>query len=194
MRQSYLIQRLKAPLKLEGRLDIAFGGGLKNGGLSKEAMKLIKEIWSFDYMGSSEFEWGAVPEALEKIGVIANDLVSGSFKPHYKYHSWGFGGEPSKDFSGEIEVYYLCPKEMENEVKERIAVWAIGGGKGETTKERIQLDQYMSPYRSKYDKEVQGWLEMDNGFMFFIDETMWRKTCKLFGINVSFKKKVQKAK
>ncbi|MDO8604190.1 MAG: hypothetical protein Q7K40_02200 [bacterium] len=30
----------------------------------------------------------------------------------------------------------------------------------------------------------QGWLELDNGFMFFVNEDMWREFCKLFGVVV----------
>ena len=30
--------------------------------------------------------------------------------------------------------------------------------------------------------QVRGWLELDNGFFFFTDETMWRNTATIFGI------------
>ena len=47
---------------------------MRNGGLSSEAMDLIRGIWAFDYMGAAEFEFGAVPKALQKIA--ASDLTS----------------------------------------------------------------------------------------------------------------------
>lgn len=71
-RNPYLIQRLDRPRTSDGPLgDIsrcfAFGGGLKDGGMSKEAYALVAKLWRFDYMGASEFEWGAVPAALAAI-------------------------------------------------------------------------------------------------------------------------------
>ena len=62
MKRSYLIQRLLKPHDNVMLSAFAFGGGLVNGGFSKEAMNILKSVFSFDYMGSAEFEWGAVPE------------------------------------------------------------------------------------------------------------------------------------
>lgn len=70
--RSWLVQRLRKPPKREHPIfgkdnPFSFGGGLQNGGLSGEAMDLLREVWSFDYMGAAEFEWGAVPEALSRL-------------------------------------------------------------------------------------------------------------------------------
>ena len=48
---------------------------MRNGGLSNEAMDLIRGIWSFDYMGASEFEWGAIPKALGEIAKLKPDGI-----------------------------------------------------------------------------------------------------------------------
>ena len=70
MKRTYLIQRLEKPrtLKIAGvelkDNPFSFGGGLRNGGLSKDATDLLRPLFSFDYMGAAEFEFGAVPEAL----------------------------------------------------------------------------------------------------------------------------------
>ncbi len=57
MRDSWLIQRLKPayPGLVQLWVDnpFAFGGGLRNGGLSGEAMNLLRGIFSFDYMGAA---------------------------------------------------------------------------------------------------------------------------------------------
>lgn len=91
MKESYLIQRLKKPFKIEDKLKnlqnmFSFGGGLTNGGLSKEAVSLIRNIFSFDYMGSSEFEWGAVPEAMKKIAQegLKKNLITAARILEYK--------------------------------------------------------------------------------------------------------------
>jgi len=53
MKDTYLVQRLNKPVSNTGMEMFSFGGGLKNGGLSGDAMKLLRPIFSFDYMGSS---------------------------------------------------------------------------------------------------------------------------------------------
>lgn len=56
MKDSYLIQRLQKTVHSSNELlntlgeALAFGGGKKNGGLSKEAMNLLRPIFSFDYI------------------------------------------------------------------------------------------------------------------------------------------------
>lgn len=57
LKQTYLVQRLNRPTNGYDN-PFSFGGGLKNGGLSEDAMKLLRPIFSFDYMGSAEFEFG----------------------------------------------------------------------------------------------------------------------------------------
>ena len=82
MERSWLVQRLGKPYKrgLLGGKDnpFSFGGGFKNGGLSDEAMDLIRGIWSFDYMGAAEYEFGAVPAALNTIAqaAVAKNLAT----------------------------------------------------------------------------------------------------------------------
>jgi len=41
--------------------------------------------------------------------------------------------------------------------------------------------------------DVVGWLELDNGFMFFSDQKMWRASCDWFGVKTPSKKKVSKS-
>ena len=90
MEKSRLIQILLKPYKTGGILDnsdnpFAFGGGLKNGGLTDEAMDIIRDIFRFEYMGFAEFEFGKVQEILNKMVINQLNLVSGSFKTKYKY-------------------------------------------------------------------------------------------------------------
>jgi len=185
MQRSWLIQRLKQPVNYS---PIAFGGGCKNGGLSDKAFTLLKGIWSFDYMGSAEFEYGAVPESLGKLAeaVEKEQLICGSFKLHYKYEDW----RTLEVSEGNKRVYYLCPKEIEKEVKTRIAKWAMSDRSD--TKERIELNMSLSGNEKRSCS--YGWLEIDNHFMFFTDEKMWRGSCDLFGVKTPSKKQVSKKK
>ena len=160
MRKSWLIQRLERPLngKLGALKDnpFSFGGGLRNGGLSNEAMDLLRPIFSFSYMGAAEYEWGKVPEALNKIAGYAQDRKLVAF-----------------DISAPwAPLYVICAKAHRKEVEERVEGWARGNGP--EVRDPIQMG----------DSYAVGWLELDNGFLFFTDEDMWRGAAHLFGVEV----------
>lgn len=169
MRESYLIQRLHKPstFNIAGKIidnPFSFGGGYKNGGLSGKAMDFIRDIFSFDYMGSAEFEFGAVPAALNfladqagKSNLIASNISLGN---------------------NEI-VYYLCPCPYKEEIEKRIKILRTNKIH---LKEYCGLNHYFDE-DSEYAKRNVGWLELDNGFMFFVDKEMFEKTCSLFGID-----------
>jgi hypothetical protein len=164
MHHVWLVQRLEAPRDPN---PFSFGGGYKNGGLSDAGMAMIRNIFSFDYMGAAEFEFGAVPQALHFLarqGHGEKNLVTGTVT------------------FPEGNVYYICPKEYEVDVKGYIGVWArypygTKDGKGRT-KESVRL--YEALRKQKYC-DTLGWLELDNGFFFTIDEDMFNKTKELFG-------------
>jgi hypothetical protein len=186
MTKSYLIQRLHKPyIKLNipgtGVVDnpFSFGGGLKNGGLSDTAMDLLRGVMSFDYMGSAEFEFGAVPQAFAFIAsqAIEQNLVIGEI------------------FLQNQSVYYICPKPYEEEVKKRISALGENEHNAFRLKERCGLQDYLqaeeiakirkNPRIVEYYKKNVGWLELDNGFMFFTDKDMFKGVCKLFGVDYS---------
>jgi len=167
---------------------LAFGGGIKNGGLGKKAMNLLKPIFSFDYMGSSEFEWGAVPEALDKISSNHKDYMKFTIsidmkdvKKNYRRTDSKIKKEKltpqSKDFKS---IYVICNKNIQKEVETYIRKLAEGNNTIRL-KESSMLDNSLDPVED-YDGQIQGWLELDNGFMFFLDKEMYDKTIKLFSI------------
>jgi len=153
----YLVQRLKKPT---GHVNpFSFGGGLRNGGINEDAMNILKQIFSFDYMGSAEFEFGAIPEAFNNLAKLSKEdkLVTCEY-----------------DIDG-VVVYYICPFSIEDKVLEWIKL--VIKNKHLRTKEFIGLD-----YALKGEIEVKGWLELENPFMFFIDGEMFNNTRKLFGV------------
>ena len=167
LRRSHLVQRLEKPRGGSGPLAdlvnaFSFGGGLRDGGIPKEGMALIKEIFSFDYMGAAEFEWGIVPSCLAFLVENIKDCVTGSIVVE-------------KD---KPTVYYLCHKDHADQVPDRIKLLATNPPRA---KEWVGLvNHFEQPKR--YESRAVGWLDCSNGFMFFVDEDMFKKTCQLFGV------------
>ena len=187
MKNSWLIQRLQSSFEdtdtpLSKLLGVfSFGGEFVNGGLSKEAMDLLSPIFSFDYMGAAEYEWGVVPETLNKIAKNIKNYVPKKIDVSYKYHEYSFLPESKEGTKlGKDIIYVLCLKDDFNEIKDRISKWAIGLGLGET-RDYIGLDKSLAfPDKTR----VKGWLELDNGFLFFTDKEMFEKLCCLFEIKI----------
>lgn len=185
-RQSWLVQRLKRPYPQNSILGhdnpFAFGGGKRNGGLSDDAMGLIRGIFSFDYMGAAEFEWGAVPEAMQSIAKNAKRLAAFSFDIPLAQVAPDFRAKDTAP-EGSATVYVLCHAQFDLEAQERIREWA-GQSYNPDLKESTRLSSALRPH-NEWDGDVCGWLELDNGFFFFTDEVMWRATCRLFGVRAS---------
>ena len=173
-------------MEIEGKVmdnPFSFGGGLVNGGLSSEAMKLLRNIFSFDYMGSAEFEFGAVPEALQKIAKNNQQYVAFEIpNVTYKYKTWK---KSNPVLTGKRPVYVICFDTDKVEVEQRIRIKAKHeyGTKDENfnTKERVMLDRALA---NGEGNDVFGWLELDNGYFFFIDKQMYEGVAKLFGIKI----------
>lgn len=172
MKQSYLIQRLNKPhgnTKFDAVSEIfSFGGGLRNGGLTDEAMSLLRNIFSFDYMGAAEFEFGALPNALSKIA-----------KNTDKYQTFAISMKTKE--GNEKDVYIICARTDSDEIISLLKLFAKNeyGRKTPHTKERVGLQDAIN--EAKYSR-AKGWIELDNGYFFFIDKNMFESTAKLFGI------------
>lgn len=109
----YLVQRLRAPthgFEQEINEAFSFGDGYKNGRLGEKAMKLLCSIFSFDYMGAAEFEFGAVPEALRHIATYHNDYVSGELE---------FESRPEKDAHFIVNDYYFTKKGVRSKKRKK---------------------------------------------------------------------------
>jgi hypothetical protein len=172
LRNTYLVQRLQKPYPGCENNPFNFGGGLRCGGLNKEAFDVINKVFKFDYMGAAEFEFGAVAKSIKNIVEYLQKVegVYGQFK---------IQGLP---------IYYICHASVEADVKERIkelsspyrkfrtkeAVLfneAIGARKDSTLKTDDKYRQHLLNY--------VGWLELENHFMFFIDKTTFEQFYEL---------------
>lgn len=171
MKKTYLIQRLRKPYK-DTRLEMFnFGGGFKNGGLSDEAMGIIRSIFSFDYMGAAEYEFGAVPEAFQKIGKNLKHMTTDTMTVKGK--------------DGDVTIYIIAHEDWLPDIKVLINLFATDpyGKQTPHIKRGVHLEARIND-KSEYSKDQVGWFELDNGYFFFLDEEMFQNTAKLLGVEV----------
>lgn len=181
----WLIQRLNRPFNapkgsfLDGKDNcFSFGGGLRNGGLSKEALACLRDVFSFDYMGSSEFEWGAVPKALSSMVVSIQDLTTKSFEVDQGDVSFGTWEERyfKRPVKGVMKTVYVMAKGSHQAPAEAYIRSLIG--KEPELKEWTRFHEaLLDPSDSAEDwrSKTQGWLDLDNCLLFFTDKEMFEK-------------------
>lgn len=168
LKTTWLVQRLQKPYKGNADNPFNFGGGLPRGGMNEEGYRALNQIFTFDYMGAAEFEFGAVPKAIYALakGFAEGNGVTGEFK---------IDGVP---------VYYLTHKNIEKETMQRI--------------KDLAKDPYITKIRLKewtaFDSAIAarngtlankrgldsameriGWIELDNCFMWFVDKEAFEK-------------------
>lgn len=154
MKTPYLIQRLKAP----------HGGINPFCDINRSLQEAAKDLFSFDYMGAAEFEWGAVPTALRELG---------------RQHKLMTTFEVDK-------VYVICPESIKDEVKAWIELTAKDQCPNRT-KERVSLKESLEC--KKYN-DFKGWLKIEDDrcvepWMFFIDRQMFENVCQILGIAIA---------
>ena len=167
------IQRLLKPNAKSSGNPYLFGAGRPNGGFDDSAFDAISKIFSFDYMGRGEYEFGALPNSVGRIYDYATNgnLARGSVK------------------LGLHEVFYICRKDMAAEVERRIKKlgegesWEQRGPK----KSRVLTSDFVGLRRSLDSRPEDarmpvGWLEIDNHFLFFTDRGMFSNAAGLFGL------------
>ncbi len=195
-RPPYLIQRLKKPFPKQEEPGketffqklanaFSFGGGLKNGGLSDEAMKLLSDVWRYDYMGSAEFEWGAVPESLERIAEDISHYITGQTEVKACVYNWNSKDKKDKYINEKALIFYVCQKEDESEVKEWIGKFADEKKRGYHTKESVNLARSICVKEDSFYREVVGWHDIDNDYLFFTDKEMFEGFCAIMNIKIA---------
>lgn len=200
MEPTVLIQRLNRPLLIDGdKIDInpfAFGGGLKNGGLSDKAMKVVGHVCSFDYMGSAQFEWGAIPEALSLL-IEETDKARISMPLDLSRCDLNLLGAKLKKLhnvepKGTAMVHIICASDDSEEVMDRVKKLAYGKLRtqeptrlGDALYASASLGEFNLPTYEKimgYEVRTVGWLELNNGFLFTTDTEMEQGFADILGI------------
>lgn len=155
MENSWLIQRLCKPTRSIN--PFAFGGGYKNGGLTDEAAQLLAPIFSFDYMGAAEYEFGDVARTF---GVIIDGVVN----DYYERITVEVAGHTLHVFCNKHHV-----AEMEARLKE------LYDGKHKT-RDLLMLHGALNDEDSNYI----GWLELNNKWIAFRESEPMDKLMALF--------------
>lgn len=184
VKKTWLVQRLERPYSLNGRINpFVFGGGLRNGGLTDEAAEMLSKAFSFEYMGAAEFEFGAVPEALQRLAQSRAECVAQTVM---------FDASALKVIpyqlkrlekpSGTYPFHILCHRDLLGYVKSLIAMLLADKI---SLREPTHLPECLltpKPGQENYLAKTVGWLELDNGFFFFRDPEMFLKTLEIFGL------------
>lgn len=187
----FLLQRMLKPFPKTGdenkdrQLELlssafTFGGGYKNGGLSDEAWKVISEIWRYDYMGSAEFEFGALPKSFEYINKNFSNYVTGEIEVECLRDKWDTPDK--KEIITKGIVYYFVEKEKEKELKKYIKHFANRNKRPPEkyfTKEFIGLERGLNPIK-EHELNYGGWHCIYNNFLMFTDKTMFNKFKTIF--------------
>jgi hypothetical protein len=184
MKRSWLIQRMQKPT---GKVNpFSFGGG--GSGFHPDVSDQLKDVCSWDYMGAAEYEFGSTAKAFNRMILAKKKLKAGLFKVPYKYDRRAWGSDPAKQFEGDGKVFYICPKKAIKEIQTRIAKWAIDYEYGDT-RDQVKLDEALANDTGPYRPSCCGWFDIDNDFMFFTDEKMWREFCDGLSVKVPSKSK-----
>lgn len=202
-----LVQRLHAP---SGSVDQPLSPLT---GFTAHAREILRQLFTCDYMGSSDFEWGAIPKALKNMVDHKHKLDTDQMEievtpdPWAKRNAEGELERAKRSAGDEMEetgknsdyfrkgltmaeaqlariidpkphpIYIIAPRKLMNYAKTFIAVEAAGNHR---LHEPTHLRE--SFVGSSYNAKNIGWFELDNGFMFFSDWTMFDRVTQAFGL------------
>jgi hypothetical protein len=120
-------------------------------GTKEEAIIGLDSLMDYDYMGSSEFEFGALPASLKRITASWSEYV------------W-FPIEEIKDADGQF-LYVLCRKRQEAEVVKVVKLLAQEDG-AFRTKERVGLHDYIA-CSSEFSMRINFWWDITSDKSFY---------------------------
>ncbi len=130
---------------------------------NRESEKGIDSIVQFDYMGSSEYEFGALPNSLARIRKDINK---------YTYLDIPIGNKV-------ISVF--CKDSQKSEVNQYLQEIALGRMR---MKERSCFDELINPSKhdierqAKYPLKINFWWDIENDIMFWIKNIDFEKKFK----------------
>jgi len=166
MIKPWLVQRLQRPHKDPAFINpFNFGGGMVNGGFSKEGLLALQQLFTFDYMGAAEFEFGDVPKAF---ATLQKEVKT------FKRFQIQFN---------KVSVFVICRIVDETEVVKWLRKHAEGSRDTRlkcysSFPEAVGLD----PYDKQDEYTPIGWVELKNPFFFFVDKKTFTEFADGFGV------------
>ena len=159
-------------------------------GLSDDGWKAVHQVFSIDYMGAAEYEFGTIPKCLKELAADKDKLIATSITVAAKDIEPNFNRKiQDRTKAGKVRkkqpvhppvadrvVYVLCRKDHLAGAEESIR--GLAGNKIRT-KMGSHVADALDPIGERHNATA-GWLELDNGFFFFVDKLMWRRTTQLF--------------
>jgi hypothetical protein len=122
----------------------------ENGVHIKQSFSDINKLLDFDYMGSSEFEWGALPRSYKRIRFNLKN---------YKIFDTGI-----KNFNG-VSCFVLCNELLKDATIKNINVLAEGNLR---LKEYITFQYHIKKSEYSWDDPSENfWWDIENDFMFW---------------------------
>ena len=198
--QTYRIQRLIRPqTDRHFQKNESEHEALKYG-FTLKAWEYLKKLCSFQDMGSSIFEHGAVPEAFQKmylcetleaftVRVIGNPVLDvGSMLERYGPNVLT---SVTDKHDLEMTMFAISKAAFRPHVEDLILQTAIEEDFNEFAKPTwLRETVFCRPEWAGIDKEIWkrmkvcGWLEIDNGFLYFSEPGMWTDFCKALRVEI----------
>ena len=203
IKRSWLVQRLLRPI---GTLDTPLS--MPND-LPPEGEAYFRQFFTFDNMGAVQFEMGKATEVLRKLADKRTNLMASQITldatPYLHETSYAerdveatagwvreFGDEHSKTQHEEakaalqcvlnprpVPVYLLAPEPLMDYARKFVTDEA-------EDKNALKEITFFRPSLLGMweDEKKAGWIELDNGFMFFKDRKMFEGMADFYDVNI----------
>ncbi len=120
---------------------------------SRENITGIDSLLSFDYMGSSEFEWGALPIALRELCEVADELM---------VHEVSFTKKKS-----------LWLVTTNKDVAEARRMLKIVSSEKARTKEYVGIEAYLKGTEAEHSyRDYKAWWDIDHHWIACVDKEL----------------------
>lgn len=188
----YLVQRLCSP----------FGENTEIKPCKQLDLSVFDRVFRLDYMGHAEYEFGTVGKSIRRMNKeLSLEAFSITVKGcHIKKNGWDrntikhLGYKKKLPFYPEdATIYILCDKGNRTNVEKTVRglISEDIRPKNGTQVESV-LDHVLSTVPKKYrgrrghqearKSNVCGWFDLENDFMYFSDELVWKNVCHAFNV------------
>lgn len=181
-KKPYLIQRVCKPYDAIGEIPESAKGYYLKSGLepNQERSGYIRNVLRLDYMGSSEYEFGAVPKSLKALAEALKSDPNG-----FEIHALTFTGKPYHWDSNivaqlkekEATAFLLCHKNHKDEILKVIQT-LIKEPYGNRELKLKELADFPAGLFGKVhtkteiaESDLTAWLDLDNPWILCKDKT-----------------------